>query len=378
MNNSIKNSLFCCLIAVLLSTVPAHAKTQGQDQQNMSTRTLSALVEEYRGKPYKDFDRFALDVYITGKRFLTKHQRDAIGEYAANQRLTVHQRFVVHRLLGVYTRLKYGGEARRMLAKLVSIPSYRQKGVEQHKNDDFISMEKTIASYAKKFGLKYKNVGGRVYEVTLPSSKRGALIGLHAHADVLPPNRDLWLLGDGTKLDPFKMTQVADRLYGRGTQHRKSDIVALMMAMRTIKEEKIKLFNKIRLLIDTTQESTADTMEYYLKRNPVPSYNISLGSLSPGGMAICELGNSDQRSPWLRSLLEIASENLDLAEVSCSTSGDVLGHPLPNEVQFALSQAGQKQADQNRNQFTSIDQFLISLQIATELIMRTGLIRNQE
>lgn len=381
MNNMIRSRLILCLITALLLTQPVHAKPQDQDTQNMSAEILRILIERYRGKPYKDFDRFALDVYITGKRFLTAHQHDAIGEYAANKRLTPRQSFVVQRLLGIYTRLKYGGEARRMLATLVSIPSYRQDGIEQHKNRNFVRMQRTIASYAKQFGLKYKNVGGRVYQVSLPSSKKGTLIGLHAHADVVPANRDLWVLEDGTKLDPFKMTQVGDRLYGRGTQDNKNGIVAVMIAMRIIKEEKIQLFNKMRLLIDTTEETTTDTMPYYLKKNPTPGYNIALDGRYPVEMATSNSKNVGLRGFWLSNLFEIASENLELPQEFGSSNGDTSVHVLPNGVQFGLSRPNQKYTGHNdsqfkSNEFKSIDQFLLDLQIVTEMVMRIGLIRN--
>lgn len=374
----IKSSLFFCLVTVSLITSSAQTTPQEQAQQNMSAQTLSTLIERYRGKPYKNFDRFALDVYITGKRFLTKHQHDAIGEYASNQRLTPQQSFVVHRLLGIYTRLKYGGEARRMLAKLVTIPSHHQEGIEQHKNRNFVRMEKTIASYAKQFGLRYKNIGRRVYEVSLPSSKKGTLIGLHANVDVLPANRDLWILNDGTRLDPFKMTQVGDRLYGRGTQDNKNAIVVAMMAMRIVKEEKIVLFNKVRLLVDTTEKSTADTIPYYLRKNPTPSYNIALNGRYPELEAIGESRNANQRSLWLSNLHEIASENLELPQGFGSSDGETSVRLLPNGVQFTLSQPDPKYTELSNIESKSIDQFLLDLQIVTEMIMRMGLMRNLE
>jgi len=256
---------------------------------NLNPKTLSRLLERYRGQPYKDFNHFALDVYITGKRFFAHEQHDAIGDYVANKRIRPSETFIIHRLFGVYARLKYGGEARRMLGKLVSIPTYAIEGVPQHKNPNFIRFEKTIAAYAKEFGLRYKNVGGRVYEVSLPG-RGGELVGLHAHGDVVPANSDLWVLSDGTKLDPFHMTQVGGKLYGRGTQDDKNGIVAAMIAMRIIEEEKIRLVNDFKLLIDTTEETPSSSIPYYLKRHKQPEFNIALDGRYP--VVIAEKGSA--------------------------------------------------------------------------------------
>ncbi len=277
--------------ALTMAGFPFHALSQTAylaPVDNLDPKTLSQLLERYRGQPYNDFNHFALDVYITGKRFFAREQHNAIGDYVANKRIRPSESFIIHRLFGVYARLKYGGEARRMLGKLVSIPTYAIEGVPQHKNPNFIRFEKTIAAYAKEFGLRYKNVGGRVYEVSLPG-RGGEIVGLHAHGDVVPANSDLWVLNDGTKLDPFHMTQVGAKLYGRGTQDDKNGIVASMIAMRIIKEEKIRLVNGFKLLIDTTEETTASTIPYYFKRHKTPEFNIALDGSYP--VVIAEKGS---------------------------------------------------------------------------------------
>ncbi|MBL4671465.1 MAG: dipeptidase [Arenicella sp.] len=304
--NGAKMALALAVVSMSISTTASFAQqvsntfTQPTRVENLSPQTLTKILDRYRGKPYDNFRRFVLDLYLTGKPMLTLEQHNAIGDFAANKRISPAEAFVVHRLLGVYTRLKYGGEARRMLAKLVSIPSFRQDGVTQHKNVNFIRLEKTIAAYAKEFKLKYKNIGGRVYEVSLPG-KGGVQIGLHAHGDVVPVNPDLWSLEDGTKLDPFKMTQVGNKLYGRGTQDDKNGIVASMIAMRIINEENITLFNSFKLLIDTTEETTSTAIPYYFERHAKPSYNIALDGNYPVIIAEKGFGVLFARVPVRRS-----------------------------------------------------------------------------
>ena len=55
-----------------------------------------------------------------------------------------------------------------------------------------------------------------MYEISLEGSG-DEVVGVHAHADVVPVTPENWVLQDGTKLDPFKVTLIGDRMYGRGT-----------------------------------------------------------------------------------------------------------------------------------------------------------------
>ena len=103
----------------------------------------------------------------------------------------------------------------------------------------------------------------------------------HAHADVVPVNPDEWVLADGTRLDPFAVTQIGERLYGRGTEDDKNGIVAALFAMRALKDSGLPLRRHFKLLIDTREETGGDAMPYYLERNPTPAYNIALDGSYP-------------------------------------------------------------------------------------------------
>ncbi|MFT6724731.1 MAG: hypothetical protein ACJARN_001598, partial [Arenicella sp.] len=153
--HKLKLALMLVVLGFNLGSLP-ESLAQSPRVDNLSAETLTKILDRYRGKPYDSFSFFALDVYSTGQRLFTEEQHKAIGEFAANKRLKPQEALLVYRLLGVYARLKYGGEARRMLAKLVSIPSVRQVGLESHKNVNFIRLQKTVAAYAKEFKLDYK------------------------------------------------------------------------------------------------------------------------------------------------------------------------------------------------------------------------------
>jgi len=98
----------------------------------------------------------------------------------------------------------------------------------------------------------------------------------------------LWQLEDGTKLDPFKLTRLGNRMYGRGTEDDKNGIVVSMYAMKVIQEENIPLLRNVHLLVDTTEETSSDAIPYYFSKNPTPNYNLALDGGYP--VVIAEKG----------------------------------------------------------------------------------------
>jgi acetylornithine deacetylase/succinyl-diaminopimelate desuccinylase-like protein len=84
----------------------------------------------------------------------------------------------------------------------------------------------------------------------------------------------------------------------------------------------------------------------------------------------------DPGGRWLGVLLEVASENLDLPKEFGSSNGGTSVHFLPNGIQFGLAMPNEKYTGHNANEFKTIDQFLLDLQIVTETMMRIGLMRN--
>lgn len=198
-----------------------------------------------------------------------------IQNYAAGTTLSLDEAYIMCRLLGIYARLQYGDEAMATLARLVAIPTFQVEGVPQHENPEFQRFAAELEEIATGFGLAFRNVDNRVYEITL-EGEGNELIGLHAHADVVPVNPDLWVLEDGTRLDPFNVATIGNRMYGRGTEDDKNGIVVALYAMRVIQEESLPLFRNVRLLVDTTEETSSEAIPYYFESNPVPAYNLAL------------------------------------------------------------------------------------------------------
>lgn len=253
---------------------------------DMDKSVADTFSVELSGGSYAGFDEFlqAAETLDVGKGVDIKTLRNG---YRDEQGLTASQRNTLYRLLGIYARLKYGDEAMQMLAELVAIPTFEVESLPQTENPEFQRFAKALENIAKDFGLAFRNVGGQVYEVTL-GEPRGELIGLHAHADVVPVNPDLWVLDDGTRLDPFKVSRIGNRMYGRGTQDDKNGIVVTLYAMRVVQDEQLPLLHHFRLLVDTREETGGDAIPWYFESNPVPDYNIALDGDYP--VVIAEKG----------------------------------------------------------------------------------------
>ncbi len=255
-------------------------------QANITPQQSAEILKTYSADKATDFRQFLGNL---GKSNLAKTAdiSRAIGAYLDNKTLTADQQNEIYRLLGIYTRAKYSAAATETLRELVEIPTFRKDGVEQHDNPEFIKIAAKIKSLAESFNLKFRNIDNRVYEISLDGSG-DEVVGIHAHADVVPVTPENWVLKDGTRLDPFKITLIGDRMYGRGTEDDKNGIVVTLYAMKVIKEEKLPLVRNFKLLVDTTEETTGDAIPYYFERNPTPNYNLALDGGYP--VVIAEKG----------------------------------------------------------------------------------------
>ncbi|MBD8240251.1 dipeptidase [Pseudomonas fluorescens] len=253
---------------------------------NITPEQSTAILKGFNETSVNDFRGF-LSTLAKGDLGKTADLGPAISAFLDNQTLSADQQNDIHRLLGIYTRVKYGKAALDTLRELVEIPTFNVDGVPQYKNPEFIRIADKIQALAESFDLNFRNVDNRVYEISLAGSG-DEVVGIHAHADVVPVTPENWVLKDGTHLDPFKVTLIGDRMYGRGTEDDKNGIVVAMYAMKVIKEEKLPLARNFKLLVDTTEETSGDAIPYYFERNPTPQYNLALDGGYP--VVIAEKG----------------------------------------------------------------------------------------
>ena len=209
--------------------------------------------------------------------------RPAIEAYEQRQPLAGDNLVQIARLLGVYNRLAHQTAVMDATTRMVALKTVRGS-TPPHEDPQIIGFGQMVQAMAAEFGLKYRNVDNRIFEVTLPDTGAEEF-GILTHADVVPANAEEWVLDDGTKLDPFKVTRVGDLLYGRGTIDDKGSIAAVLYAMKAVKDSGLPLTRGIRLMIETTEETGGDAMKYYQGKTQLPDYNIVLDSRYPAVVA---------------------------------------------------------------------------------------------
>ncbi|WP_421555591.1 dipeptidase [Pseudomonas kitaguniensis] len=347
MHFPIKKSLAIALFSASLSAVatPAFA--------NISAEQSATIVKHFSDTSVTDFRGF-LGALAKGDLGKTGDAGPAISAFLAHQTLTADQQNEINRLLGIYTRVKYGKAALETLRELVEIPTFNIDGLPQYKNPEFLKIADKIQSLAKAFNLNFRNIDNRVYEISLEGSGT-EVVGIHAHADVVPVTPENWVLNDGTRLDPFKVTLIGDRMYGRGTEDDKNGIVVALYAMKVIKEEKLPLARNFKLLVDTTEETMGDAIPYYFERNPTPQYNLALDGGYPVVIAEKGYGTVMASFPVRKGVgngAEIIAMTGGMATNQIpSASVATLVSDTPAELAASLQTAGAEYAKRNGGDF---------------------------
>ena len=347
MNFSLKHLAASTLILASLSsfTTLAHA--------NISPQQSATILKTFSDTSVTDFRQF-LGGVAKSDLAKTANLGPAIIAFLDNKTLSAEQQNEINRLLGIYARVKYGSAATETLRELVEIPTFQVGGVAQHDNPEFIKIADKIKGLAQAFNLNFRNIDNRVYEIALEGSGE-EVVGIHAHADVVPVTPENWVLKDGTKLDPFKVTLIGDRMYGRGTEDDKNGIVVAMYAMKIIKEEKLPLARNFKLLVDTTEETTGDAIPYYFEHNPTPNYNLALDGGYP--VVIAEKGYGTVMANFPRRNgqgkgAEIISMTGGMATNQIpSASVATLVTDKPAELAASLQKAGTDYAKRNGGNF---------------------------
>ncbi len=269
-------------LSLLSIAVALCVASSGAMADTLKKPALDRFAEMPALKQAPDFRRFLS--LASGARGASPSLKKAAAAYAAHWPLAGDDLVNVSRMLGLYNRLHHHDAVIASISELVAIPTVRAADVPPHESPAIVAIGRRIEAMARDFGLAFRNVDNRVFEVTLPGTG-GEEFGILTHADVVPANAAEWVLDDGTKLDPFKVTRVGDYLYGRGTIDDKGSIAAVLYAMKAVKDSGLPLARTIRLMVETTEETGGDAMKYYREKTTLPAYNIVLDSKYPAVVA---------------------------------------------------------------------------------------------
>ena len=281
MKKSCKPSLSLIAAGLILGLAGASLPIQAQ---TLKKPALDALIASSAATPHESFKAFVQQAVRVEPGVATAVQR-----YTRGQTLSDGELADIARLLGVYNRLTQETAVLESLQRMVALPTVRDPKVPPHESPAILDFGKLVASMAAEFGLRFRNVDNRIFEVTLPANaanraSEATEFGILTHADVVPVVPAEWVL-DGKQINPFQVTRVGDRLYGRGTIDDKGSIATVLYAMKAVKDSGLPLSRSIRLMIETTEETGGDAMKYYQSKTALPQYNIVLDSKYPAVVA---------------------------------------------------------------------------------------------
>ncbi len=264
------------LAAMVVAATPSLAA-----EPAIATGDLTALVARFQSARPGDFPSFAENVRQTAA-----HQglKRSIGRFINKSPLDDVDRINIYRLLGIYGRIKYKREMIRVLTELVALPTFKREGTPQHQSPHIIRLGETLEKFARAFGLEFSNTDDRIFEITLEGKAKGA-IGVFTHGDVVPVENARWRIKHHRWFDPFQLSIIGGKMYGRGASDNKASIVAALFALKVIKETGFSTDRAIRLFVETTEETGGSGIEYYKQHHDLPGYNIVLDGRYPVGVA---------------------------------------------------------------------------------------------
>ncbi len=266
--------------------------------KRLSLLLFIIAISPARGNPvYKHLDKTGIEEILSQNNqydltgfdtFLRRVNRTYPGIYFGDKTIStgkltggdITENLNLYRLVGIYARLKYGDEITELLSRMVSLRTFRRPGFSREGDPAVIEFGKLVETTALKLGLLFRNRGNRVFEVILRGEGEGSL-GVHAHCDTVPADRKNWVLEDGTRLDPFRLTLAGGRIYGRGVIDNKGSIACALYSMKAVRESGLRLKRDIRLFIETSEETGSHGLRYYRKRFGLPEYNVVLDNYYP-------------------------------------------------------------------------------------------------
>lgn len=150
------------------------------------------------------------------------------------------------------------------LCELISYPSYQQEASEGAPFGKPVRecLDKAL-EICSGFGFKTHNYDG--YAGTAEFTEGEPILGILGHLDVVPE-------GTGWTHDPFKGTVVDGKVYGRGSIDDKGPCVAVIYALKALKDLGVPLKKGVRLIMGTNEENGSADLEYFEKVATMPKW----------------------------------------------------------------------------------------------------------
>lgn len=142
------------------------------------------------------------------------------------------------------------------LDTLISVPSVKGKELPNMPyGENCAEVLSKMLSIADNMGFITKNFEN--YVGTIKFNDKPENLGILCHLDVVPVTEKNW------SYPPFRATLNNDKIYGRGAIDDKGPAVAVLYAMKSIKDMGIKLKQNVRFVVGCDEENGSSDLEYY-------------------------------------------------------------------------------------------------------------------
>lgn len=172
-------------------------------------------------------------------------------------------------------------------------------------------------------------MGAADWDETLPEH-----LGILCHLDVVPAVPENW------DSDPFTAEIRDSRIYGRGAIDDKGPAIAVLYALRAIREAGVPLEKNVRFLLGCNEENGSTDLEYYLKNHTMPPQVFTPDGSYPlihleKGMVRLQF-HKQTADPLIRFEAGTAPNAVPARAEAILSEGFTLSQPMPD----ALTQNG--------------------------------------
>lgn len=161
---------------------------------------------------------------------------------------------------------------------------------------------------AASFGFKTKNIDG--YAGYAEYGEGSEMVGVLGHLDVVPE-------GSGWMHLPYGGQIYDDKIYGRGTSDDKGPIIAALYGLKAIKDLRLPINKRIRIMFGTDEESGWLDIQHYLKNDVPPD-----AGFTPDGMF--PVINAEKGSMNIEFKKNIVRKSKGMISIKSITGGDAL------------------------------------------------------
>ncbi|WP_042167544.1 Sapep family Mn(2+)-dependent dipeptidase [Paenibacillus gorillae] len=162
------------------------------------------------------------------------------------------------------------------IGRLVAIPSVAEESAEPKVYGEACAEAlETMLALGEQYGFRTFNADYRC-GVIEAGQGTGKSVGIWGHVDVVPAGEH-WIY------PPFESTRKGDFLIGRGVQDNKGPTVAVLYALRCIKELQIPLLYTVKQIVGCSEEAGMQDALYFVEHHEVPDFNI----VADSGFPVC-------------------------------------------------------------------------------------------